>query len=87
MSSRDARIKSLQDACFLDTLIKTYLMEPSKCIDFWKTDDIEDVVEHFNVFLCSVAEKGVRLSKSFFVGRLKNNSSQTMSLWTTLQES
>ena len=71
MSSRDARIKSLQDACFLDVLIKSHLNEPSKCTDLWKTDDIEEVVEHFNVFLCSVAGKGVRLSKSFFLGRLK----------------
>ena len=72
MSSADARIKSLQDAAFLDLLIKTHLKEePGKCTELWKTDDIEEVVEHFNVFLCSVAGKGVRLSKSFFLGRLK----------------
>ena len=69
---KDARMKSLQDARALDALIKVHLLEePSKCTDLWKTDDIEDTVEHFNAFLCNVAGKGFRLSKSFFLKRLK----------------
>ena len=69
---KDARIKSLQDARALDAMIKAHLHEePSKCTNLWKTDDIEDTVEHFNSFLCSVAGKGLRLSKSFFLKRLK----------------
>ena len=69
---KDARMKSLQDARALDALIKMHLLEePSKCTDLWKTDDIEDTVEHFNAFLCNVAGKGFRLSKSFFLKRLK----------------
>ena len=57
MSSRDARMKSLQDACFLDTLIKMHLQEPGKCTELWKTDDIEDVVEHFNKLVKMVTER------------------------------
>ena len=69
---KDARMRSLQDARALDALIKVHLLEePSKCTDLWKTDDIEDTVEHFNAFLCNVAGKGFRLSKSFFLKRLK----------------
>ena len=69
---KNARMKSLQDAQQLDDLIKANLLEePSKCTNLWKTDDIEDTVEHFNAFLCNVAGKGFRLSKSFFLKRLK----------------
>ena len=69
---KDERIKSLQDARALDALIKAHLHEePGKCTGLWKTEDIEDAVEHFNSFLCSVAGKGLRLSKSFFLKRLK----------------
>ena len=38
----------------------------------WKTDDIEDAVENFNGFLCAVAGKGYRLSRSFLAQRFKN---------------
>ena len=69
---KEVRIKSLQDARQLDALIKGHLPEePSKCTDLWKTDDIEDAVEHFNGFLCGVAAKSMRLSKTFFLKRLK----------------
>ena len=69
---KEVRIKSLQDARQLDALIKGHLPEePSKCTDLWKTDDIEDAVEHFNAFLCGVAAKRMRLSKTFFLKRLK----------------
>ena len=67
-----ARIKSLQNGPVLDGLIKANLKEePSKMTGLWKTDDIEDTVENFNGFLCAVAAKGARLSKSFLLERLK----------------
>ena len=69
---KDERIKSLQNALALDALIKAHLHEePGKCTGLWKIENIEDAVEHFNSFLCSVAGKGLRLSKSFFLKRLK----------------
>ena len=67
------RIQPLQSAPLLDSLIKAHVkQEPDKCTGLWKTEDIEDTVENFNDFLCAVAAKGHRLSKSFLYRRLKN---------------
>jgi len=66
------RIKSLQNGSVLDGLIKTHVKEePGKTTGLWKTDDIEDAVANYNEFLCSVAQKGNRLSKGFLLQRLK----------------
>ena len=67
-----AKIKSLQNGPALDSLIKAHVKEePSKSTGLWKTDDIEDAVENFNGFLCAVAAKGHRLSKTFLSKRLR----------------
>jgi len=66
------RIKSLQNGSVLDGLLKTHIkQEPGKTTGLWKTDDIEDAVANYNEFLCSVAQKGNRLSKGFLLQRLK----------------
>jgi hypothetical protein len=71
MSPKD-RIKSLQDGPVLDGLIKAHIKEePMKCTGLWKTDEIEDAVENFNAFLCSVAVRSCRLSKNALLQSLK----------------
>ena len=67
-----SRMKSLKDGSVIDGLIKAHIKEePMKCTGLWKTDDIEDAVGNFNGFLCAVAGKGCRLSKTVLLQRPK----------------